>query len=144
MEKPMGCISDQIMCLGAFKLWIDIFLNCFALIIAFKINIPKRMDISKKLLYVNISSNHVVEYACSLLFLVWRHFFVPDSQARAAIFQAITEFNAKTCIRFVPRRSERNYINIIASNAWVFYFFCRLGWKKGNGGILTGGESKAV
>lgn len=43
------------------------------------------------------------------------------SQARAALQQAIAEFNAKTCIRFVPLSTERNFVTVFNGQGCYSY-----------------------
>ena len=38
----------------------------------------------------------------------------PGSSARSAINTAIGEYHARTCIRFVPRRNEANYVRFFS------------------------------
>ena len=42
-----------------------------------------------------------------------------DKFARGTIAKAMLEFHEKTCIRFVPRTIEKDYIHILKGDGWV-------------------------
>uniref|UniRef100_A0A0P4WFQ3 Peptidase M12A domain-containing protein n=1 Tax=Scylla olivacea TaxID=85551 RepID=A0A0P4WFQ3_SCYOL len=42
-----------------------------------------------------------------------------DKFARGTIAKAMSEFHEKTCIRFVPRTIEKDYIHILKGDGWV-------------------------
>lgn len=46
-------------------------------------------------------------------------FLILDNTDRNAIFTAMNEFKAKTCIRFVPRQREIAYLSIEPRAGWV-------------------------
>ncbi|WP_187345325.1 M12 family metallopeptidase [Cystobacter ferrugineus] len=43
------------------------------------------------------------------------------SQARAALQQAIAEYNAKTCVRFVPQTREQNFVTVFFGQGCYSY-----------------------
>ena len=43
-----------------------------------------------------------------------------DSAARQVIQQAINEYANSTCVRFVPRNSERDYVRFFSGSGYVY------------------------
>lgn len=57
------------------------------------------------------------------------HSSMPSSE-RSVIMKAISEYHAKTCLKFVPRRSERDYISFEGSNSGCWSSVGRIGGKQ--------------
>lgn len=53
-------------------------------------------------------------------------FFSLDKKSRILIAKAFQEFQNKTCIRFVPKSNEKDYIFIENGKGWVKFNICCL------------------
>ncbi|CAH1728175.1 unnamed protein product [Chironomus riparius] len=67
----------------------------------------------------------------------WRNNIIPyvfhssvSSQDRSLINQAINEYHAKTCLKFVPRSSEKDYISFESSSSGCWSSVGRIGGKQ--------------